>query len=94
MSSSRSLWSAPLPLVLLAALVAVLALLLGGSPAGAADHRRRSRRPRASGCGRTRAHRPRLERPARMHADLHLVSRHRVRGGAVSASGCKVAATE
>jgi hypothetical protein len=40
MSSSRSLRSAPLPLVLLAALVAVLALLLGGSPAGAADHRR------------------------------------------------------
>jgi hypothetical protein len=45
MSSSRSLWSAPLPLVLLAALVAVLALLLGGSPAGAAGHRRPEQAP-------------------------------------------------
>jgi hypothetical protein len=47
MSSSRSLRCTPVPLVLLAALVAVLALLLGGSPAVADRHGRPWARPGA-----------------------------------------------
>jgi hypothetical protein len=109
MSSSRSRRCTPVPLVLLAALVAVLVLLLGGSPAVADRHGSPGRdpvpgdqplpgytitnptlapltidgpeqAPPASGCGGTRAHRRRRERPARKHADLHRVCRHGLRG--------------